>query len=639
MVERIEEEQQTQTTERTILIVDDDAGMCETLADILEIKGYSVDTAQDGRMALQMLRQRDYDLILIDIMMPGMNGVETLQQIKTINPKVLTLIMTGHSQLEGFVSEALWSGVDGVLYKPFEIDDVLAVIERREQDEAELPIIDLRGYEIDPAVVDLVPEEMARKYTLMPLRAEKGSLVVAMADPTNLYAIEDLRVRTSLSIKPVRAAREDIERALSRHYDQTDELERQIEEITPLGVQRDDLAESALTADLVAQTPIARAVQLMVRQAVRDHASDIHIEPQEDRLRVRYRIDGVLHDTMSLPLRVHAPLLSRIKVLSNLNIAERRRPQDGQFSVQLGNTSVDIRVATINSVHGEMAVLRVLDKSVSVLGFSELGFLPDTQAQYERLLRAPWGIILVAGPTGSGKTSTLYASLNQLDRDENKIITIEDPVEYRFEGISQVQVNRQAGIDFASGLRAAMRLDPNIILVGEIRDQETARTAVQASLTGHLVFSTIHANDSVGTLLRLVDLGVEPFLVTSSLLAVLSQRLVRRVCTRCAYEREVTSAERAAYEEVMGEERSHFTYGAGCSYCADTGYRGRVAVFELLVMNDEIRRMVLRGANSDEIQQRALELGMRTMLHDGMLKVQQGVTTPTEVLRNIFALH
>ncbi len=639
MVKQIEQIRDSKTAERTILIVDDDAGMCETLADVLEIKGYNVDTAQDGRMALQMLRQREYDLILIDIMMPGMNGIETLQQIKAIRPNVLTLIMTGHSQLEGFVSEALWSGVDGVLYKPFEIDDVIAIIERHEQEQANLPTIDLSGYEIDPAAVDLIPEEMARKYTLIPLRAEKGSLVVAMADPTNLYAIEDLRVRTSLTIRPVRAAREDIERALAAHYDETDELERQLGEITPLASFQEDLDEATLTADLVAQTPIARAVQLMVRQAVRDHASDIHLEPQENHLRVRYRIDGVLHDTMSLPLRVHAPLLSRIKVLSNLNIAERRRPQDGQFSIQMGNNSVDIRVATINTVHGEMAVLRVLDKSVSVFDFGELGFLPDMQAQYERLLRAPWGIILVAGPTGSGKTSTLYASLNQMDRDENKIITIEDPVEYRFSGISQVQVNRQAGIDFASGLRAAMRLDPNIILVGEIRDQETARTAVQASLTGHLVFSTIHANDSVGALLRLVDLGVEPFLVTSSLLAVLSQRLVRRVCTRCAYEREVPTAERAAYEEVMGEERTHFTYGAGCSHCADTGYRGRVAVFELLTMNDELRHLVLHGANSDEIQQRSLQLGMRTMLHDGMLKVQQGITTPTEVLKNIFALH
>ena len=307
--------------------------------------------------------------------------------------------------------------------------------------------------------------------------------------------------------------------------------------------------------------------------------------------------------------------------------------------MDIDGKAVDIRVATINSVHGEMAVLRILDKSVSVLGLDELGFLPDMQEMYEKVIHAPWGIILCAGPTGSGKTSTLYASLNQLDRNENKIITIEDPVEYRFEGISQVQVNRQAQITFASGLRAAMRLDPNIILVGEIRDQETARTAVQASLTGHLVFSSIHANDSVGTLLRLIDLGVEPFLVTSSLLAVLSQRLVRRVCSHCHTPREASPIEQGVYEREVGEKREFFEYGTGCNYCAGTGYRGRVAVFELLVMNDELRRMVIQNANSDEIREAAIRAGMRTMLKDGMLKVKQGITTPTEVLKNIFALH
>ena len=278
---------------------------------------------------------------------------------------------------------------------------------------------------------------------------------------------------------------------------------------------------------------MVRAVDLMLKQAVKDQASDIHLEPQEDHLRVRYRIDGVLHDTMSLPLRVHAPLLSRIKVLSNLNIAERRRPQDGQFSVQLGNTSVDIRVATINSVHGEMAVLRVLDKSVSVLSFSELGFMSDMQTRYERLLHAPWGIILVAGPTGSGKTSTLYASLNQLDRDENKIITIEDPVEYELDGINQIQVNAKAGLNFASGLRSIVRQDPDVILIGEIRDKETADIAIQSALTGHLVFSTLHTNDAAGAVARLLEIGVEDYLLASSLICIMAQRLVRLLCDHC----------------------------------------------------------------------------------------------------------
>jgi len=634
-----------QTTElkqraiKNILIVDDDPEMCETLGDILEDRGYSVSVAQDGKTALEALRRDHFDLVMIYIMMPGMNGVETLNQIKAINPYVMTLIMTGHSKLEGFVSEALWAGVDGILYKPFDVGAVIEMIERKSGTRVDLPLVDLKGYEVSQAALDLVPEDLARKHTLLPLRVEDGYLVVAMADPTNLYAIEDLRVRTGLNVRPVRAMSEDIERAIVRYYQAELEIERQIERITPLTTDVDFDTAERLSADIVAQTPIARAVQLMIHQAVRDQASDIHIEPQEKHLRIRYRIDGVLHDTMSLPLRVHAPLLSRIKVLANMNIAERRRPQDGQFTVEVGGRPVDIRVATINSIHGEMAVLRVLDKSVSVRALDELGFLPDMQEAYQKVIHAPWGIILVSGPTGSGKTSTLYASLNQLDRDENKIITIEDPVEYRFEGITQVQVNRQAGITFASGLRAAMRLDPDIILVGEIRDQETASTAVQASLTGHLVFSSIHANDSVGSLLRLIDLGVEPFLVTSSLLAVLSQRLVRRVCDHCREEREIPDAERAVYEREVGETRTRFEYGRGCSYCAGTGYRGRIAVMELLIMNDELRRLVLHNANSDDIQAAALRAGMRTMLKDGMLKAKMGITTPTEVLKKVFALY
>ena len=623
---------------QSVLIVDDDPGMCETLADILEDKGYDVGVAQDGISAVEQMKDGNYDLILIDVMMPGMNGVETLREIKAINPRAMAVIMTGHSQLEGMVSEALWTGADGVLYKPFDVDAVIEMIERKQQEQVDLPSIDLKRYQVDPEALRMVPEEMARKYTLLPLRAERGYLVVAMADPTNLYAIEDLRVRTSLNIKPLRANRADIEAAFALHYQSANEIERQIERISPVSSEMASEAAQRLSAELVSQTPIARAVELMVRQAVRDKASDIHIEPQESHLRVRYRIDGVLHDAMSLPLKVHGPVLSRIKILSNLNIAERRRPQDGQFSVDIGGTSVDIRVATINTVHGEMAVMRVLDKSVSVRSLPDLGFMPDMAESYEKVINSPWGIVLIAGPTGSGKTSTLYASLNQLDKNENKIITIEDPVEYRFDGISQVQVNRQANITFASGLRAAMRLDPNIILVGEIRDQETASTAVQASLTGHLVFSSIHANDTVGAVLRLIDLGVEPFLVTSSLLAVVSQRLLRRVCSHCHTPREATSVERMIYERETHDHREQFEYGVGCNFCAETGYRSRVAAFELLMMNDDIRRLVLRSANSDEIREAAMASGMRSMLADGMLKVKDGITTPTEVLKNIFAL-
>jgi general secretion pathway protein E len=633
-------EQLVDITESSILIVDDNPGMCETLVDILEDKGFTVGMAQDGSTAVEKMRENAYDLFLIDIMMPGMNGVETLRQIKSMNPDATTLIMTGHSQVEGLVSEALWSGVDGVLYKPFDIEDVLQMIQNKYQEQLDLPSIDLKRYDPDPGALKMVPEQMARKHQALPLRVEDGRLVVAMADPTNLQAIEDLRVRTSMNIKPLRASPEEIESAFSRYYQNREEIARQVQRISSLPDEEEEMElRQRLSAESVSQTPVARTVELLVHQAVKDKASDIHLEPQEDNLRVRYRIDGVLHEVMNLPLRIHAAMLSRIKILSDLNIAERRRPQDGQFSMEVEGTQVDIRVATINTIHGEMAVLRVLDKSVSVRSLEELGFLPKDEERYRGIIGAPWGIVLLAGPTGSGKTSTLYASINQLDKNQNKIITIEDPVEYRFEGINQVQVNREAGITFASGLRAGMRLDPNIILVGEIRDEETARTAVQASLTGHLVFSSIHANDSVGAILRLVDLGIEPFLVTSSLLGIVSQRLVRRVCTECHQPREVPERERMAYERVMEEPRTEFEYGEGCNNCAQTGYRGRVGVFELLIMNDEIRRLVLHDASTDEIIDAARKAGMRPMIEDGMIKAKQGMTTPSEVVKNIFALH
>ncbi|MFO7917107.1 MAG: ATPase, T2SS/T4P/T4SS family [Anaerolineae bacterium] len=632
-------EQIVDINSRRVLIVDDNPKVYETLADVLEGHGFAVGVAQDGSAAVEEMRENAYDLFLVDVMMPGMNGVETLRQIKSMSPDAITLIMTGHSQVEDLVSEALWAGVDGVLYKPFDMDDVLDMIQQKYQEQMQLPLIELKQYDPDPAAIKLVPEQMARRYKALPLRIEEGQLVVAMVDPADLQAIEDLRVRTSLNIMPLRASPDDIENAFARCYQNRGEIERQVQRISSAVDEEDADLRQRLSVEAVSQAPVARTVELLVHQAVKDKASDIHLEPQEDALRVRYRIDGVLHEVMSLPRRIHAAMLSRIKILSDLNIAERRRPQDGQFSMEVEGKQVDVRVATINTVHGEMAVLRVLDKSVSVRPLDELGFLSDEEDRYRRIITAPWGIVLLAGPTGSGKTSTLYASINQLDKDENKIITIEDPVEYRFEGINQVQVNRQAGITFASGLRAAMRLDPNIILVGEIRDEETARTAVQASLTGHLVFSSIHANDSVGAILRLIDLDVEPFLVTSSLLGIISQRLVRRVCPECHASQEVPERERLVYEQEMGESKKAFEYGQGCNNCAQTGYRGRVGVFELLIMNDEIRRLVVNDASTDEIIDAARRAGMRPMIKDGMIKAKRGVTTPSEVVKNIFALH
>jgi type II secretory ATPase GspE/PulE/Tfp pilus assembly ATPase PilB-like protein/AmiR/NasT family two-component response regulator len=629
--------QQTQTKQLEILIIDDDTNTGETLADVLDDKGYSVTATSDGQTGLQLMRENRFDLILVDIMLPGMNGVETLRQIRRIAPDAATVLMTGHSQLEGYVSDALWSGADGVLYKPFEMSAVLEMIEQKQQARSGLQMADLRQYQPDPAAIEMVPQEMARKYTLLPLSIESGHLLVAMADPTNLYAIEDLRVRTSLRIRPLKAHRAEIEEAIERHFGSGIEIEQQIHRITASQKHPEADDEERVSAEMVAHTPVVRAVELMLHQAVKDRASDIHLEPQEDHLRVRYRIDGVLHDAMRLPKRVHAPLISRIKVLANLNIAERRRPQDGQFSIKADGRDIDFRVATINTVQGEMAVLRVLDK-LMLRELDQVGFMPGMLEQWMKLIHSPWGIVLIAGPTGSGKTSTMYASINQLDKDEDKIITIEDPVEYRFDAISQVQVNRQAGITFASGLRSAMRLDPDTILVGEIRDNETAATAIQASLTGHLVLSSIHANDTVGAVFRLIDLGIEPFLVTSSLIGVLSQRLLRRVCTSCGQRREATYQEQTIYEQTMDEARKEFVYGVGCNECAQTGYRGRVPAFELLTIDDNQRRMILEGANSQSLREAADKSGLITMVHDAMLKVQADITNPSEVMKEVLGL-
>ena len=620
----------------SILIIDDNVRLCEALSDSLEARGYASVSVNDGSKAVEAMRQGRFDLVLIDVMMPGMNGVETLREIKAIDPHVTALLMSGRTTFEGIVSEALWAGVDGMLYKPFDVDTIIEMIEGNGGDGVVSPV-DLTSYDIDPEAIQLIPEEMARKHDIVPLRVENGILILAMSDPQDIYAIEDVRARTGLRIKPTNVPKRDILSAINFHYRSMGEIEKQIERIE-FTLPPEDEARHRLSADLVAQAPVVRALELIIAQAVRDTASDIHIEPQEKRLRVRYRIDGILHDAMTLPLGVHAPLLSRIKVLANLNIAERRRSQDGQFSVTVGSKEVDIRAATSNTVRGEMAVLRILDKAMSVLSLSDLGFLPECQKAYERVLHSPYGMILMSGPTGSGKTTTLYASINQLDRNENKIVTIEDPVEYQFDDICQMQVNLRANITFASGLRASMRLDPDIMLVGEIRDEETANTAIQAALTGHLVLSSVHASDSVSSVVRLMDLGVEPFLITSALVAVVAQRLVRRVCSHCKTPRKVIEEERLAYKEEIGEDQEEFLYGEGCNLCAQTGYKGRMAVYEILVMSETIRRMILKGASADDIRAQAVKEGMVLMRTDGMMKAKLGMTTPYEVVRNVFVL-
>lgn len=496
-----------------------------------------------------------------------------------------------------------------------------------------VPIVDLKKYQVSQEVVRLVPEEFARRHRILPLVVESGSLLVATAEPQDVIVLEDLRARTRMRVKPLLALDNEIEEAISRLYRSTVEIEKQISQIAPTGVTATDRVSS----DVITSSPVVRAVDLIISQAVKDRASDIHLEPQRDAVRIRYRIDGILHDAMALPLGVHAAMVSRIKVMAGMNIAERRRPQDGQFAIKVEQAEVDVRAATIETDNGEMVVLRILDKSLSLMQLPELGLQPGPLESLQKMLMAPFGAILCSGPTGAGKTTTLYACLNYLDKNENNIITIEDPVEYHFEGINQIQVNRQADITFAAGLRAIMRLDPDKILVGEIRDKETAEIAIQSALTGHLVLSSIHANDAVGALFRMVDLGVDPLLLASALTGAISQRLVRRVCPHCRAPYDPPQEELMAFSKEL-IEGTQFYHGTGCNFCANTGYLGRTAVFEVLILTEELRAGVLRGMTHGEARAQAIRDGMIPMQQDGLMKAKEGITTLYEVIRNLFIL-
>jgi len=548
---------------------------------------------------------------------------EMLIEYNIINAEQLESALELQRQQGGKLGDIL---VKQGLIKVEELAIVLSV-------QLNVPLIDLKRHVVQPNALKLIPEDMARKHTLIPLDVVGDSLVVVMADPEDIGTIEDIKAQARMKVEVALGIPSDIERAIDLNYRSSGEIEKQVSQFAP-----PPLEEAEVTSDLIARTPIAQTLDLLITQAVRDRASDVHIEPREDRLQIRYRIDGLLHDTFSLPLSAHTPLVSRVKILADMNIAEQRRPQDGQFSIKVGDKEVDIRAATIETACGERVSLRILDKSLSLFTLPELGLLPDALKKYHAMLKCPFGMILVGGPTGSGKTTTLYASINQLGENERNILTIEDPIEYRFIDINQTQVNTKAGITFASGLRAIMRHDPDIILVGEIRDKDTATTAVQAALTGHLVLSSIHANDAVSVLFRLMDLGVEPYLISSTLVGIVAQRMIRRICIHCRAPYQAPVEEQIAYEEEMKQLPTTFYGGAGCNLCANTGYRGRTGLFELLIMSEEIRRMLLSNASASDIKTQALKEGMITMKRDGMIKVKEGITSVSEVMRSVFSI-
>ncbi|MEW6553172.1 MAG: ATPase, T2SS/T4P/T4SS family [Actinomycetota bacterium] len=493
-----------------------------------------------------------------------------------------------------------------------------------------LKYADLANFDVDISACSLVDAEVARRYTLIPVGFNDDRLLVAMADPTNVFALDDIRIMTGMQIEPMVATKEDIVAAINRYCHSDSGVELSGDDFLKAEtVETDEEAE----AD---NAPIVKYVNLLISEAVNDRASDVHIEPMEHDVRVRFRIDGVLHEIRKNPKQIHPGVVARIKVMADMNIAEKRLPQDGRASVDIRGKPIDLRVASLPTIHGEKVVLRILDKSASLMSLEELGFSEEIMDVYARSFHKPYGTIMVTGPTGSGKTTTLYATLNVLNSIRHNIITVEDPVEYRLPLINQVQVHYKAGLTFSAALRSILRCDPDIVMIGEIRDPESAQIAIESALTGHLVLATLHTNDAPSALTRLLEMGIEPFLIASAVDCVSSQRLARRLCNRCkeAYDPDPAFLERVGftwnngYEEVLFRPR-------GCPACNNTGFKGRVGVYEVLEVTEEIETLVARNAPHVEIAEAARAGGMRTMREEGFIKVMEGETSIEEVLRVI----
>ncbi len=495
-----------------------------------------------------------------------------------------------------------------------------------------LPFVDLGEIQIDPIASSVISEGLCRRYLAIPIAFEDGKIVVAMSDPANVFAIDDIRTITGMEVKAVVATKSDIQNALAgmRRMD-----ESVADVAAEAAAEETDADELANMRDLVEEAPIVKLVNMLITQAVNERASDIHIEPQEKDIRIRNRIDGVLHEVMRSPKSIQAGVISRLKIMSDINIAERRIPQDGRVGLVVGGKAIDLRVATLPTVNGEKVVVRILDKSSVLMKLQDLGFSDDNFSRFQSSFLKPYGMILVTGPTGSGKSTTLYATLNILNDVDRNIITVEDPVEYRLAGVNQIQVNPKAGLTFASALRSILRSDPDIVLIGEIRDRETAQIAVEAALTGHLVLSTLHTNDAPSAISRLNEMGIEPFLVSSAVDCVLAQRLVRILCERC--KEPYLPTEEALLEAkipVAGDVPKLFR-AVGCSHCSKTGYRGRMAVHEVMLKSEEIERLTAERRSSEEIARVARAQGMTPMRDDGIRKVLEGKTSVEEIMRVI----
>ncbi|WP_422931313.1 GspE/PulE family protein [Singulisphaera sp. PoT] len=561
-------------------------------------------------------QNRDWTEILVK---RGLIGLDQLKEAKQM----------GNTPIE----EAL------VKLNYLEIDDIM----KAKAEQHGMAFIDLREIEIPASVIELVPESLARENVVMPLAQESGTIRVIMHDPNSFDTIDKLRFVLNREIEVSLAPKEAIVEAINKYYggtsSETESVDSMLQEFTDTAIDFSDDGGDVRTGSGTntleeGDAPVIRLVHLIIQEAVNMRASDIHIEPFPDRVRIRYRIDGVCMERDSPPRRLLGSIISRLKIMGSMDIAEKRRPQDGRIKIFAGGKDIDLRVSVLPTAHGQSVVMRILDRENIKVGLRDLGFAEEDWKRFSQYIKRPNGILLVTGPTGSGKTTTLYAALNELNRPDVKIITAEDPVEYYLPGVNQCEVRAKIGMTFARIIRAMLRQNPNILLVGEIRDEETANTAIQASLTGHLVFSTLHTNDAPSAVTRLVDIGVQPFLVASSVMAILAQRLVRKVCPKCRQRVEPP----AHILQGLGlrpeiAKKANFMKGKGCSNCNKTGYRGRMGIYELLGMTTQIREMTFKGDSTQNIRRVARKQGMRTLFEDGMIKALKGLTTIEEVLR------
>jgi type IV pilus assembly protein PilB len=502
-----------------------------------------------------------------------------------------------------------------------------------------MPAVDLSRFEVDPKILRLLPPDIATKHTVLPLKREGRTLTVAIADPNNVTAIEDIKFITRCDVFPVIAGEYTLRNAIERYYQQSDaqlqSLLKSVEAAEDLEVVEDQADEDVKAQDLADDAPVVKLINGLLTDAVKRGASDIHIEPFEHEMRVRYRVDGSLAEVMKPPVKMRAALTSRVKIMAQLNIAERRVPQDGRIKLKMGSRVIDFRVSTLPVLFGEKIVLRILDKGNLTLDLKTFGFEPKSEENLLKAIENPYGMVLVTGPTGSGKTTTLYSALSRINQIDVNIMTAEDPVEYNLLGINQVLVRNEVGMTFAAALKAFLRQDPNIIMVGEIRDLETGSIAIKAALTGHLVLSTLHTNDAPSTITRMVDMGIEPFNVASAVNLIVAQRLVRRICKDCKQQHEYSPEEMHAFG--IDKKEGPFSRGAGCDTCAGTGYRGRQGLYEVMNLTSPLRREILKGASTEELRDLAVKEGMLTLRMDGMLKVKKGITTLEEVVKETAA--